>query len=70
VAVALPHQPGALESTMTEKHTPEKKPWQPSMDRLTELNPVVSHQDPTGALENPAPLADEDDEVEQDEPIR
>ncbi len=55
---------------MTEKHTPEKKPWQPSMDRLTELNPVVSHQDPTGALENPAPLADEDDDVEQDEPIR
>jgi hypothetical protein len=51
---------------MTEKHKPEKQPWQPRIDRPPELNPFVSHQDPDGALENPAPLSDEDDGDEEE----
>jgi hypothetical protein len=57
---------------MTEKQKPEQKPWRPTVERQPQLNPFVSHQDPDGALENPAPLADEDedDEVDDGKPIR
>jgi len=60
----------ALDTRMTEKHAPDRKPWQPTMDREPELNPFVSHQDPTGALENPAPLADDEEEDAAEEKIR
>ena len=47
---------------MTEKPKREEKPWQPTVERQPELNPFVSPLDPTGALENPPPLADDEDE--------
>jgi hypothetical protein len=47
---------------MTEKPTHEQKPWQPKVDRDPEFNPFVNPQDRTGALENPPPLSDEEDE--------
>jgi hypothetical protein len=55
---------------MTEQHKPEKKPWQPTVERQPEMNPFVSHQDPTGALENPAPLSDDDDDADEEQTIR
>jgi hypothetical protein len=55
---------------MPEKQKPEKKPWQPTIERSPELNPFVSHQDPTGALENPEPLADDEDEADEEQSIR
>jgi hypothetical protein len=55
---------------MTEKQKHEKKPWEPIVEREPELNPFVSHQDPTGALENPPPLADDDDEADEEDSIR
>jgi hypothetical protein len=60
---------------MTEKHKREEKPWRPNIEREPELNPFVNPQDRTGALENPPPLADEEDDemesVEQPQaPIR
>jgi hypothetical protein len=47
---------------MSEKPKHEQKPWQPKIDREPELNPFVSPQDPTGALENPPPLSDDEDD--------
>jgi hypothetical protein len=50
---------------MTEKRKHEEKPWQPNIEREPELNPFVNPLDRSGALENPPPLADEDDEDEE-----
>jgi hypothetical protein len=47
---------------MTEKHKHEEKPWRPTIEREPEFNPFVNPQDRTGALENPPPLADDEDE--------
>jgi hypothetical protein len=47
---------------MAEKRKPEEKPWRPKLDREPELNPFVNRDDQTGALENPPPLADDEDE--------
>jgi hypothetical protein len=47
---------------MTEKPKREEKPWRPKVDREPELNPSVNRDDRSGALENPPPLADDEDD--------
>jgi hypothetical protein len=52
---------------MSEKHKREEKPWRPNVERESEINPFVNPLDRTGALENPPPLADEEDEENEEE---
>ena len=47
---------------MTEKHKHEEKPWRPNVEREPEINPFVNPLDRSGELENPPPLADDEDD--------
>jgi hypothetical protein len=50
---------------MTEKHKHEEKPWRPNVEREPEINPFVNPLDRSGELENPPPLADEEEQEDE-----